>query len=130
MFGFLMGAAGGGALGGAIFLALRKTVVGLVRMVPLMTGLFSFGLISFALSCYQGLSMFILLFAGFGMMVQTAASNTILQTIVVDDKRGRVMSFYVMCLMGTTHRSGVCWPEPWRPGWGHRKPSLSEGLAA
>jgi len=86
--GFLMGAAGAGA--------------GLERVIPLMTGLFSLGLIGFALSRHQWLSLTLLLIAGFGLMVQMASSNSILQTIVDDDKRGRVMSFYVMCVMGTT----------------------------
>ena len=61
--------------------------------------LYSFG---FALSRYQWLSLLLLLITGFGLMVQMASGNTILQTIVDDDKRGRVMSFYVMCVMGTT----------------------------
>ncbi len=100
--GFLMGAAGGGALCGALYLAQRKTVAGLERVIPLMTGLFSLGLIGFALSRHQWLSLLLLFITGFGLMVQMASSNTILQTIVDDDKRGRVMSFYVMCVMGTT----------------------------
>jgi MFS family permease len=100
--GFLMGAAGGGALCGAIYLAQRKTVAGLEGVIPLMTGLFSLGLIGFALSRHQWLSLLLLLIAGFGLMVQMASCNTILQTIVDDDKRGRVMSLYVMCVMGTT----------------------------
>jgi MFS family permease len=100
--GFLMGAAGGGALCGAVYLAQRKTVAGLERVIPLMTGLFSLGLIGFALSRHQWLSLLLLLITGFGLMVQMASSNSILQTIVDDDKRGRVMSFYVMGVMGTT----------------------------
>lgn len=100
--GFLMGAAGGGALCGALYLARRSTVVGLERVIPLMTGVFSLGLIGFALSRHQWLSLLFLFITGFGLMVQMASSNTILQTIVDDDKRGRVMSFYVMCVMGTT----------------------------
>jgi MFS family permease len=99
--GFLMGAAGGGALCGAVYLAHRKTVAGLERVIPLMTGLFSLGLIGFALSRQQWLSLLLLVVAGFGLMVQMASSNSILQTIVDDDKRGRVMSFYVMGVMGT-----------------------------
>jgi MFS family permease len=100
--GFLMGAAGGGALCGAVYLAQRKTVAGLEGVIPLMTGLFSLGLIGFALSRHQWLSLLLLFIAGFGLMVQMASCNTILQTIVDDDKRGRVMSLYVMCVMGTT----------------------------
>ncbi|MFZ5569379.1 MAG: MFS transporter [Thermodesulfobacteriota bacterium] len=101
VFGFLMSAAGGGALCGAVFLAIRKTVVGLERVLPLMTILFSLGLIGFSLSPFLWLSIPLLVLAGFGMMVQLASGNTILQTIADEDKRGRVMSFYVMCVMGT-----------------------------
>ncbi len=100
--GFLMSATGGGALCGAVYLASRKTVVGLVRILPLTAILFSLGLIGFALSRYQWLSILLLIITGFGMMVQMASSNTILQTIVDEDKRGRIMSLYVMCVMGTT----------------------------
>jgi MFS family permease len=100
--GFLMGSAGGGALCGAVYLAQRKTIAGLERIIPLMTGLFSLGLIGFALSRHEWISLLLLFITGFGMMVQMASSNTILQTIADDDKRGRVMSFYVMCVMGTT----------------------------
>ena len=100
--GFLMGAAGAGALCGAVYLAQRKTVAGLERVIPVMVGLFSLGLIGFALSRHLWLSLMLLFIVGFGLMVQMASSNTILQTIVDDDKRGRVMSFYVMGVMGTT----------------------------
>jgi MFS family permease len=58
-------------------------------------------MIGFALSRHLWLSLLLLFIVGFGVMVQMASSNTILQTIVDDDKRGRVMSFYVMCVMGT-----------------------------
>ena len=100
--GFLMGAAGAGALCGAVYLAQRKTVAGLERVIPMMVGIFSLGLIGFALSRQLWLSLMLLFIVGFGLMVQMASSNTILQTIVDDDKRGRVMSFYVMGVMGTT----------------------------
>jgi MFS family permease len=100
--GFLMGAAGAGALCGAVYLAQRKTVAGLERVIPIMVGLFSLALVGFALSRHLWLSLLLLFIIGFGLMVQMASSNTILQTIVDDDKRGRVMSFYVMGVMGTT----------------------------
>ncbi len=98
--GFLMGAAGGGALIGAIYLASRQRVAGLERVIPLMIGLFGLGLVAFSFSRDQWVSICLLILTGFGMMVQMASSNTILQTITDDDKRGRVMSFYVMCFMG------------------------------
>ncbi len=100
--GFLMSATGGGALCGAFYLASRRTVAGLERILPLTATLFGLGLIGFALSRYQWLSILMLILTGFGMMVQMASSNTILQTIVDEDKRGRVVSLYVMCVMGTT----------------------------
>ncbi len=99
--GFLTGSAGGGALLGAVYLASRKTVAGLESVLPGMTILFGLGLVCFAWSPHQWLSMLLLFFTGFGMMVQNASANTIIQTVVDDDKRGRVMSIFVMFFMGT-----------------------------
>jgi MFS family permease len=59
------------------------------------------GLIAFSFSTYVPLSLFLMVIAGSGMMLHTASSNTILQTIVEEDKRGRVMSIYAMAIMGT-----------------------------
>jgi MFS family permease len=98
--GFLSAASGVGALTGALYLASRKTVLGLGRTIVLATGLFGLGLIGFALSEVLWLSLLLMLVTGLGMMVQLAASNTILQTIVEEDKRGRVMSLYSMAFMG------------------------------
>ena len=100
-FGFLMGATGVGALVGAFYMASRKSVLGLGKFVPLFASVFGFGLVSFALSHSFYLSMAILFITGLGMIMQMTSSNTILQTIVDDDKRGRVMSFYTMAFMGT-----------------------------
>jgi MFS family permease len=98
--GFLMGALGIGALISAISLALRKTVLGLGRMIPIATGSLGAGLILFGMSRILWVSLLLMLVCGFGMMQQMAASNTIIQTIVEDDKRGRVMSFYTMAFVG------------------------------
>jgi MFS family permease len=98
--GLLTGATGVGALAGALYLASRRTVLGLGRVIVVATILFGLGLIGFALSRVLWLSLPLLLVVGFGMMVQMAASNTILQTIVDEDKRGRVMSFYSMAFLG------------------------------
>ena len=98
--GFLMASTGVGALGGAFLLALRKSVIGLVRHIVLTTALFGAALIVFALSHWLWLSLSVLPLAGYGMMQQMASSNTILQTIVHDEKRGRVMAFYHMAFMG------------------------------
>lgn len=98
--GFLMGATGVGALVGAFYLASRKSVVGLGKMIALAAGLFGAGLVVFSMSHFLWLSLFLVLIVGFGMMVQMASSNTVLQTVVEDDKRGRVMSLYAMAFMG------------------------------
>jgi MFS family permease len=100
-YGFLMGAAGFGALLGALFLASRESVLKLGRIVPASAILFGVGLIALSFCRIFPLSLVLMIFIGLGMMMQTAASNTILQTITDDDKRGRVMSFYTMAIMGT-----------------------------
>ena len=99
--GILTSAAGMGALLGALFLASRKSILGLGRLIPVATGILGIAMIGFALSKYVLLSIPLLLVIGFGFMTQMASSNTILQTIVDDDKRGRVMSFYTMSFLGT-----------------------------
>jgi MFS family permease len=98
--GFLMGASGIGALCGALFLASRRNVAGFERIIIFAVLLFSSGLVFFSLSRVLWLSIIMLFLIGFGMMIQMAASNTILQTIVDDDKRGRVMSIFTMAVMG------------------------------
>jgi MFS family permease len=99
--GFLMGASGVGALTGAIVLATRRSVLGLGRVVMYAAMGFGAGLFSFASSPWLALSLPLMAFTGFCMMTQMASSNTILQTIVQEEKRGRVMSFYAMSLQGT-----------------------------
>jgi len=98
--GFLMGATGVGAIAGSIYLASRKSVLGLGKIIVISANLFGIGLIAFSLSHLFWLSLLFMLLTGFGMMVQMASSNTVLQTIVEEDKRGRVMSFYTMAFMG------------------------------
>ena len=98
--GFLMSATGVGALTGALLLASRKSVRGLGRWISNATIIFGLGLIGFSFSRVLPLSIVFLFVVGFGMMVQMASSNTILQTVVDDDKRGRIMSFYTMAFMG------------------------------
>lgn len=100
-YGFLMGAAGFGALLGALFLASRKSVLKLGRIVPLSAIIFGAGLICLSFSRIFSISLVLMIFIGLGMMMQAAATNTILQTITDDDKRGRVMGFYTMAIMGT-----------------------------
>ncbi|MDD2751635.1 MAG: MFS transporter [Candidatus Omnitrophica bacterium] len=100
--GFLMSMAGLGALMGAIYLAARRSVIGLGRIIALAALCFGIGVSIFSFSKNLWISLLLICFAGFSMMVQMAASNTILQTIVEEDKRGRVMSFYTMSFMGMT----------------------------
>ncbi|MGC2647033.1 MAG: MFS transporter [Candidatus Sulfotelmatobacter sp.] len=98
--GFLLGASGVGALISAISLALRKTVRGLTTMIQISAALFGVGLICFGLSRILLLSMLLMVVVGFGMMQGLAASNTVIQTLVPEDKRGRVMSYYTMAFVG------------------------------
>jgi predicted MFS family arabinose efflux permease len=98
--GFLMAASGLGALTGAVLLAARRTVLGLGNRIVLATAVFGASLIAFALSRNFWLSLALMPLTGFGMMQQLASGNTILQTIVEDEKRGRVMAYYSMAFQG------------------------------
>jgi MFS family permease len=99
--GFLMTSSGVGALGGALYLASRRSVLGLGRVMVYSTSAFGVGLIAFSLSTTLWFSMLVLPFVGGGMMVTMAATNTIIQTIVTEELRGRVMAFYTMAFLGT-----------------------------
>jgi MFS family permease len=98
--GYLMGASGVGALVSAASLALRQSVRGLVTMIQISAILFGSGLILFGLSHVLALSLFLMLFVGFGMMQGLAASNTVIQTLVPEEMRGRVMSYYTVAFVG------------------------------
>jgi MFS family permease len=98
--GFLLGATGVGALAGTMFLASRRSVLGLGRIIVIASILFGMGLIGFSFSRLFVLSEILMVVTGFGMMVQMTSTNTVLQTLVDEDKRGRVMSFYTMAFMG------------------------------
>lgn len=98
--GLLMGASGVGALVGALLLARRSHVIGLGRWITTASIFFSVGLMMFAFSRSLIVSMLILAFVGVGMMIQMGATNIVLQTMVDEDKRGRVMSLYTMAFMG------------------------------
>lgn len=99
--GFLMSAIGLGALTGALFLASRHSVRGLGRVIAACAVLFGAALVAASFSRLLWLSLLLFALAGFGMMAQMASCNTILQTVVEDDKRGRVMSLYTMAFTGT-----------------------------
>jgi MFS family permease len=98
--GLLMGASGMGALGGAITLAMRKTLRGLGRWVAIACSCFGVALIVFAYSRRLWLSVVLLVPVGFCMMLQMASSNTLVQSMVPDQLRGRIMSVYSMMFMG------------------------------
>jgi MFS family permease len=100
--GFLMGAVGVGALLGAFYLASRKSVIGLGRLIAVAGAIFSLGLILFSFSRTLWLSLLVVMITGFGAMLQMACSNTLLQTFVDEDKRGRVMSLFAMAFIGMT----------------------------
>jgi MFS family permease len=99
--GFLMTASGVGALIGALYLATRASVMGLGRAIAIAAMVFGAGLAVFSLSHVLWLSLLLLPIVGGGFMVQTASTNTILQTIVPEHLRGRVMAFYAMAFLGT-----------------------------
>ena len=98
--GFLMGASGIGALMGALYLASRKNAVGLMKVVAFASGTFGAGLVILSLSRQLLFALLILVVIGFAMIIEMAATNTLLQTIVEENKRGRIMSFYAMAFMG------------------------------
>ena len=101
LLGFLTGASGLGALCAAVTLLSQRSVIGLGSLLTYSGLVFGAGLIAFALSRNAWLSLLILVPTGFAMMFHLAASNTLLQTIVDEDKRGRVMSLYAMAFLGT-----------------------------
>jgi MFS family permease len=101
IYGFLMGAAGLGALIGAAYLAARESILRLGRIIPFAATLFGTGLVALSFTNIIPVTMGLMFIIGLGLMLNSASCNTILQTITDDDMRGRVMSFYTMAIMGT-----------------------------
>ena len=101
-FGFLMTAAGCGALAGTLYLASRPSVLGLGRVIVVATLLFGAGITAFALSERLILSLLSLVVAGFGAITVVASCNTVLQTILEEEKRGRVVSLFAVAFIGMT----------------------------
>jgi MFS family permease len=99
-FGALTAASGVGAIGGALWLASRRDVAGIERVIKIAGTVFGGGLVAFGLSPWVWLSFAMMIATGAGMMIQMASSNTLIQTIVSEDMRGRVMSFYTMAFFG------------------------------
>ena len=98
--GLLTAALGVGALVASLFLAARKSVVGLGTVIAVATGVFGLGMAGLSFSHTLWICLVLLLVTGFAMVAQMAASNAVLQTIVEENKRGRVMSFYTMAFFG------------------------------
>ena len=111
--GWLTGASGIGALASALSLALRKSVVGLTRMVQVAAAMLGGALILFGLSRTLSLSLVLMVFVGFGLMQGASVSNTIIQSLVTEDKRARVMSYYTMAFFGA---APLRQPAGWRAG--------------
>jgi MFS family permease len=99
--GFLMASSGLGALMAAVYLSARPSALGLSKLIAIAPAIFGSALIVFALSRVLWLSMLAVLLIGMGLVLQHTSGNTVLQTIVEDDKRGRVMSFYMMAFTST-----------------------------
>jgi MFS family permease len=100
MLGILMGASGLGAMIAAIYLASRKTVIGLGRIIAIASVLFGLAILGFSLSNHLWLSLLIVPIAGVGMLMSFASANTLIQTLTDDHMRGRVMSFFTMAFVG------------------------------
>jgi MFS family permease len=100
--GLLMGASGFGALCGAMYLASRHSVLGLGRLISIAAFVFGGAIIAFSFSRHLALSLPTVSVIGLGMLINFASANTLLQTLVDDDKRGRVMSFFSMAFVGMT----------------------------
>lgn len=99
--GLLTAASGLGALISALSLAFRKSVVGLMSMIQMSSAILGLALILFGFSHQFILSLLLMGFAGFGMMQCASASNTVMQTLVPEDKRARVISYYAMAYFGS-----------------------------
>jgi MFS family permease len=99
--GFLMSGLGAGALTGALIMAARKTVLGLGKIITINVILLGMAIIFASLVSHTGFTLVALYIGGLCMILSLASINTMIQTIADEDKRGRVMSFYAMALMGT-----------------------------
>jgi MFS family permease len=98
--GWLTGASGVGALASGLSLAIRKSILGLTRMLQIAAAMLGGALILFGLSHTLWLSLVLMVFVGFGLMQGASVSNTIIQSLVPEDKRARVMSYYTMAFFG------------------------------
>jgi MFS family permease len=99
--GLLMASLGIGALVAGAYLSIRDGVVGLENLVAIAPVVMGSGLVSLAFTTHLGAAILIMSGMGAGFLLQTAASNTLIQFLVEDDKRGRIMSLYLVALLGT-----------------------------
>lgn len=118
LFGILTIAGGCGALCGAVILAARTSVRGLGRWILVAPSVVGLGLIALSFSGLPWLSTALVAAIGFGMMVQMGASNIVMQTIVDEDKRGRLMSFYTMAFMGMSPLGSLLFGSVLTPAFG------------
>jgi len=102
LLGFLTGALGAGALSGALFLASQNSIRGLPTLIRNAALLFGAALLAFSMSHYAWLSLLLLFITGFGMIISFASTNTLLQSVVAEDRRGRVLALYSMSFLGFT----------------------------
>ncbi len=100
--GYVMSAIGAGAVTAALYLAARKEVKGLGKVVTMAAIIFGISLVVMSQVEWKGVVYAVCMFVGFGFVATLASCNTLLQTMVDDDKRGRVMSFYTMAFAGVT----------------------------
>jgi MFS family permease len=98
--GWLTAASGVGALISGLSLAVRKSVAGLARMLQIAAAVLGVALILFGLSHTLWLSLVLMMFVGFGLMQGASVSNTLIQSLVSEDKRARIMSYYTMAFFG------------------------------
>lgn len=108
ILGFLMSSAGIGALYGALHLAGRKSVDGLEKGMCFASVIFGIGLLGLNFTNKTLIALILLFMVGYGMVIIIASCNTLIQNLVEDDKRGRVMGLYAMAFMGTAPFGSLC----------------------
>lgn len=107
MLGYVMSSIGAGAMTAAFYLAARRRIRGLGKVVTVAGAMFGFGLIALSFIRIPALAYVVCYPLGLGMITMMASCNTLLQSLVDDDKRGRVMSFYMMAFMGMNPLGGM-----------------------
>ena len=106
--GYLIGAGGFGAVSGMVYLAMKPSVRGLLSLIPFTAGTAGAALIAFSFAHTLWLALPMLFLAGMGAMLSAASTNTVLQTIVEDRMRARVVSIYMMSFLGVTPLGALC----------------------